>query len=141
MKLITALLSIAAFVFVPGAVFAMDPSSSGSTEVRRYPYPDWPAIAKTGTPPPKSEDQQKTEQNVSGNKGEPGLLEKAGQAIESITGRVLGTPPGTSQEDPSQIKASEANKAGGEKDMKAESTGDTSYPDSSTVSKPAESKQ
>src|SRR5262249_41630964 len=129
------------FVFVPGAAFATKPSSSASTAVGRYPYPDWPAIAKTGAPSPTSEDQQKTEQNVSGNKGEPSLLEKAGEAIEGIKGRVLGTPQGTSQEGASQTKASEANKADGEKDMKAESTGDTSYPDSSAVSQPAESKQ
>jgi hypothetical protein len=49
--------------------------SGGSLAQEAYPYPDWPAVAKTGPTPQKGAD----EQNVSGgNKGEPSLLEVPG---------------------------------------------------------------
>jgi hypothetical protein len=126
MKLITGL-STAAFVLTPAVAFARDASSNNGTssEVNKsaasqmkptamdqsarqqdrskaYPYPDWPAIAKTAEPSPqKGADQQKAaeESASSGSKGEPSLLEKAGRALETITGS-SATKEGSSQGGP-----------------------------------------
>jgi hypothetical protein len=46
MKLTIALFA-AAFMLAPGSGFAMDQSAEAS----HYPYPDWPAIAKTAPSP------------------------------------------------------------------------------------------
>src|SRR3977135_896171 len=89
MKLTTALYT-AAFVLAPAVGFAADQSArqqdSTTASERSYPYPDWPAIAKSA--PQQNTDQQKAaEQSVSsGNKAEPSLLEKAGRALEAVTG-------------------------------------------------------
>jgi hypothetical protein len=89
MKLTTALYT-AAFVLAPAVGFAADQSArqqdSTTASDRSYPYPDWPAIAKTA--PQKSTDQQKAaeQSGSSGNKAEPSLLEKAGRALEAVTG-------------------------------------------------------
>src|SRR6266576_2829254 len=99
MKLITALYT-AAFVLAPALGFAMDPSSSSSVSADRtrqqdmagdkpYPYPDWPAIKKTEEP--SDADQQKAAEK-------PSLLEKAGRALETITGSSATTKEGSSQE-------------------------------------------
>jgi len=104
MKLTTALYT-AAFVLAPAVGFAADQSArqqeSTTASDRSYPYPDWPAVAKTA--PQKSTDQQKpaeqsepqknTEQQKpaeqsgsSGNEAEPSLLEKAARALVAVTG-------------------------------------------------------
>ena len=95
MKLTTALY-MAAFVLTPAVGFAADQSArqqdSTTASDRSYPYPDWPAIAKTApqeqSEPQKSTDQQKAveQSGSSGNKAEPSLLEKAGRALEAISG-------------------------------------------------------
>ena len=96
MKLITALYT-AAFVLAPAVGFAADQSATSASD-RSYPYPDWPAIAKTApqkntdqrkpaeqTEPQKNTDQHPAEQ--SGSSGyEPSLLEKAARALEAVTG-------------------------------------------------------
>jgi hypothetical protein len=111
MKLTTALYT-AAFVLAPAVGFAADQSArqqqdSTTASDRSYPYPDWPAIAKTA--PQKSTDQQQkntdqqqkstdlqqksTDQQKaaeqsgsSGNESEPSLLEKARRALEALSG-------------------------------------------------------
>jgi hypothetical protein len=127
MKLITAL-STTAFVLVPAVGLAKDLSSGSGTSAKvnytaadkSYPYPDWPAIAKT-------EPQKAAEQSPSnGSKGEPGLLEKAERALETITGRSTTTKEGASQEDASQLKPTAADQSARQQDMKA--AGDKSYP-------------
>lgn len=51
-----------------------------------YPYPDWPAIAKTGAPPPqKPTEPQKAAEEMAPAKG-PGILDKAQRALEAVTG-------------------------------------------------------
>ncbi|MBO0733489.1 MAG: hypothetical protein J2P49_04070 [Methylocapsa sp.] len=85
MKFTTAI-SAAAFILAPGAGFAMEPLSA----TNQPPYPDWSAIAKTGPAPQKGTEEPKSGQNAPESKGEPGLLEKAGQAVESITGGSAG---------------------------------------------------
>jgi hypothetical protein len=81
MKLTTALYT-AAFVLAPAVGFAADQSATSASD-RSYPYPDWPAIAKTA--PQKNTDQHPAEQSgSSGN--EPSLLEKAARALEAVTG-------------------------------------------------------
>jgi hypothetical protein len=104
MELTTALYT-AAFVLAPAVGFAADQSArqqdSTTASERSYPYPDWPAIAKTApqkstdqqkpaeqSEPQKSTDQQKAaeQSGSSGNKAEPSLLEKAGRALEAVTG-------------------------------------------------------
>ena len=96
MKLTTALYT-AAFVLAPAVGFAADQSATSASD-RSYPYPDWPAIAKTApqkntdqrkpaeqTEPQKNTDQHPAEQ--SGSSGyEPSLLEKAARALEAVTG-------------------------------------------------------
>jgi hypothetical protein len=89
MKLTTAL-SAAAFVLAPGAGFAMEPLAA----TNHYPYPDWPAVAKTAPVPQKAAEEER----APGSKGEHGLLEKAGQAVVSITGQSAGAPEGTAQQ-------------------------------------------
>ena len=112
MKLITALYT-AAFVLAPAVGFAADQSATSVSD-RSYPYPDWPAIAKTApqksteqqkpaeqtepqkntdqhpaeqTEPQKNTDQHPAEQSgSSGNGAEPSLLEKAARALEAVTG-------------------------------------------------------
>jgi hypothetical protein len=94
---------------------------------KSYPYPDWPAIAKTTSPQKGSEQQKAAEQSPSnGSKGEPGLLEKAGRALETITGRSATMKEGSSQEGPSQMKPAAADQSARQQGMKAE--GDKSYP-------------
>jgi hypothetical protein len=99
MKLTTALYT-AAFVLAPAVGFAADQSArqQDSTTASERSYPDWPAIAKTApqkntdqqkpaeqTEPQKNTDQHPVEQiGSSGN--EPSLLEKAGRALEAVTG-------------------------------------------------------
>jgi len=82
MKLTTVLYT-AAFVLAPAVGFAADQSArqqdSTTASDRSYPYPDWPAIAKTA--PQKSTDQQKPAEQ-----SEPSLLEKARLALEAISG-------------------------------------------------------
>jgi hypothetical protein len=102
MKLITALYT-AAFVLAPAVGFAMDSSSSSSASGDRtrqqdmagdksYPYPDWPAIKKTEEPLRQNgADQQKAAEK-------PSLLEKAGRALETLTGSSATTKEGSSQE-------------------------------------------
>lgn len=85
MKLTTAL-SAAAFILAPGAGFAMQPEAAAG----QYPYPDWPAIAKTGPVPQQGAEEQKAGQSTEGMKSEPGILEKAKEAIESVTGGSAG---------------------------------------------------
>jgi hypothetical protein len=127
MKLTTAL-STAAFVLVPGAGFAMEPSS----EAGRYPYPDWPAIAKPTPSPQKNADQQKPEQNAPANKSESNLLEKAAQAIEAVTGR------SSTKEGVPQMKPAEANQKVPVQEMKATKNEDASpYPDWGAIAKTA----
>jgi hypothetical protein len=134
MKLITAL-STAAFVLTPAVAFAGDASSNNSASQMKptttdqsarqqdrnkaYPYPDWPAIAKTAEPSPKKgADQQKAaeESASSGSKDEPSLLEKAGRALETITGR-SATKEGSSQEGPAAVDQSARQQ--NQQDMKA----------------------
>src|ERR1019366_9455223 len=103
MKLTTVLYT-AAFVLAPAVGFAADQSArqqdSTTGSDRSYPYPDWPAIAKTApqkstdqqkpaeqSEPQKSTDQQKpaeqsepqksTDQQKPAEQSEPSLLEKA----------------------------------------------------------------
>ena len=97
MKLTTVLYT-AAFVLAPAVGFAADQSArqqdSTTASDRSYPYPDWPAIAKTA--PQKSTDQQKpaeqsepqksTDQQKPAEQSEPSLLEKARLALEAISG-------------------------------------------------------
>ena len=97
MKLTTVLYT-ATFVLAPAVGFAADQSArqqdSTTASDRSYPYPDWPAIAKTA--PQKSTDQQKpaeqsepqksTDQQKPAEQSEPSLLEKARLALEAISG-------------------------------------------------------
>jgi hypothetical protein len=134
MKLITAL-STAAFVLTPAVAFAGDaPSNNSASQMKpmtmvqsgreqdrnkAYPYPDWPAIAKTAEPSPqKGADQQKAaeESASNGTKGEPSLLEKAGRALETITGR-SATKEGSSQGDSAAVDQS--GRQQNQQDMKA----------------------
>jgi hypothetical protein len=112
MKLTTVLYT-AAFVLAPAVGFAADQSArqqdSTTASDRSYPYPDWPAIAKTApqkstdqqkpaeqSEPQKSTDQQKpaeqsepqksTDQQKPAEQSEPSLLEKARLALEAISG-------------------------------------------------------
>ena len=99
MKLTTALYT-AAFVLAPAVGFAADQSATSASD-RSYPYPDWPAIAKTApqksteqqkpaeqTEPQKNTDQHPAEQ--SGSSGyEPSLLEKAARALEALRALVV----------------------------------------------------
>jgi hypothetical protein len=79
MKLVTAL-SKAVIALMPADGLAKDLSSD--TSASSYPYPDWPAIAKTAEPSP----QKGAEESLSGatNAGQT-LKEKAGRALETIT--------------------------------------------------------
>src|SRR5207249_8911808 len=63
----------------------------------QYPYPDWPAVAKTAPLSSKA-----AEEKAPGNKGEAGILEKAGQAVESVTGGSAGMKQSPSQEGAAQ---------------------------------------
>jgi hypothetical protein len=96
MKLTTALCT-AAFVLAPAVGFAADQSTrqqdSTTASDRSYPYPDWPAIAKSAPQrstdqQQKSTDQQKAaeQSGSSGNEAEPSLLEKAKRALEAFSG-------------------------------------------------------
>lgn len=99
MKLLTAL-STAAILLAP-AVALSDAKMGGAK-----PYPDWDSIAKTAQPSPQKEAEQ-----PAAKPSEPGLLEKAGQALEAITGRSGTMKETPSQEGASQMKPSPA--AGG----------------------------
>jgi hypothetical protein len=92
MKL-TKALSAAALILAPGASLAMEPQNA----TNQYPYPDWPAVAKTAPLSSKA-----AEEKAPGNKGEAGILEKAGQAVESITGGSAGMKQSPSQEGAAQ---------------------------------------
>ena len=97
MKLATALCT-AAFVLATAVGFAADQSArqqdSTTESDRSYPYPDWPAIAKTA--PQKSTDQQKAAEQSEPQKSADeqkaaeqsglSLLEKARRALEAVTG-------------------------------------------------------
>ena len=77
--LYTALYTVG-FVLAPAVGFAADQSAHQQNKTtaseRSYPYPDWPAIAKTA--PQKSTDQEKgaEQSGSSDNKFEPSILEK-----------------------------------------------------------------
>jgi len=122
MKLITAMYTVA-FVLAPAVGFAADQSArqqdTKTASDKAYPYPDWPAIAKTAEPSPQNgADQQKpAEQNASsGNKGEPGLLERAERALEAVTGRSPTKKEGSSQEGASQVKPAAADQSARQQD-------------------------
>ena len=103
MKLTTVLYT-AAFVLAPVVGFAADQSArqqdSTTASDKSYPYPDWPAIAKTA--PQKNTDQQKPAEQ-----DEPSLLEKARLALEAISGTCGQLRRACLDEDDNQSKCRE----------------------------------
>lgn len=96
-----AAVSTAALVLTPAVVLATHPSSSMAPgNAQAYPYPDWPAIAKIGQPAQQAGQKTAEQTPAEPNKGEPGLLEKAGHALEMVTGRSTATPEAASQQRP-----------------------------------------
>jgi hypothetical protein len=141
MKLTTAMYT-AAFILVPAVGFAVDQSARHQDMKvagdKSYPYPDWPAIAKTAEPSPQNGgDQQKaTEQSASsGNKGEPSLLEKAGRALEAVTGSSPTTKEGSSQVGASQLKPTTTDQSARQQDRNMAYP----YPDWPAIAKTEES--
>jgi hypothetical protein len=101
MKLVTAL-STAMIALMPADALAKDFSSD--TSASSYPYPDWPAIAKTAKPSP----QKGAEGSPSDvTKAGSNLLEKTGRALETVTGGSASMKKEPSQESTSSQSATE----------------------------------